>query len=93
MAVGSSGLAAALVMADAAIRFPAVLDPRAPGGAGRLALVALLAVLVGLTGELLGPADRRRASARAAAPGPAAAFALSAARYSTQTGVPSGALP
>lgn len=52
MAVGSSGLAAALVMADAAIRFPAVLDPRAPGGAGRLALVALLAVLVGLTGEL-----------------------------------------
>ena len=35
MAVARPASAAALVMADAAIRFPAVLDPRAPGGAGR----------------------------------------------------------
>jgi hypothetical protein len=52
LAVGTSGLAAALVMADAAIRFPTVLDPSAPGGADRLAVVALAVVIVGLLGEL-----------------------------------------
>ena len=35
LAVATAGLGAALVMADAAIRFPAVLDPRAPEGAER----------------------------------------------------------
>lgn len=52
LAVSTTGLAAALVMADAAVRFPALLDPRAPGGAGVLAMLALLVVLAGLTGEL-----------------------------------------
>jgi hypothetical protein len=52
VAIASTGLAAALVLADAAIRFPAVLDPRAPGGAGALALVSLIIVLGGLAGEL-----------------------------------------
>src|SRR6184192_4146241 len=33
LAVATAGLSAALVMADAAIRFPAVPDPRAPQGA------------------------------------------------------------
>jgi len=51
-AVASTGLAAFLVLADAAIRFPAVLDPRAPGGAGGLALAALVIVMGGLAGEL-----------------------------------------
>ena len=46
--VATSGLAAALVMADAAIRFPSVLDPTAPGGADRLAVIALFVVIVGL---------------------------------------------
>jgi hypothetical protein len=52
LAVSTTGLAAALVMADAAVRFPALLDPRAPGGAGMMSVLALLVVLVGLTGEL-----------------------------------------
>jgi hypothetical protein len=52
LAVSTSGLAAALVMADAAVRFPSVLDPRAPGGAGTMAVLALLVVLAGLAGEL-----------------------------------------
>jgi hypothetical protein len=52
LAVSSTGLAAALVMTDAAVRFPALLDPRAPGGAGVMAVVALLVVLAGLAGEL-----------------------------------------
>jgi len=42
-----------LVMADAAIRFPAVLDPSAPQGASALALVALLVVMTGVVGELV----------------------------------------
>jgi len=52
VAIGGTGLAATLVLADAAIRFPAVLDPRAPGGAGALALVALIIAVGGLAGEL-----------------------------------------
>jgi hypothetical protein len=52
LAVATTGLAAALVMADAAIRFPSVLDPNAPDGVGRLATIALAAVVIGLIGEL-----------------------------------------
>jgi len=52
LAVATAGLGAALVMADAAIRFPAVLDPRAPQGASALAVVALLVVMTGVVGEL-----------------------------------------
>jgi hypothetical protein len=46
------GLAAALVIADAAVRFPAVFDPTAPDGAGLLPLVALGCVLAGLAADL-----------------------------------------
>ena len=52
LAVATAGLGAALVMADAAIRFPAVLDPSAPSGASALAVVALLVVMTGVVGEL-----------------------------------------
>jgi hypothetical protein len=48
-----NGLAGVLVMADAAIRFPAVLDPQPPGGAGALALFALVVVLAGQSAQLL----------------------------------------
>jgi hypothetical protein len=41
-----------LILVDAAIRFPAVLDPRAPGSVGPLPLIALIVVLGGLAGEL-----------------------------------------
>jgi hypothetical protein len=50
--VASAGLAAGLVMADAALRFPAVLDPHAPSGAGALAVAALVVVIAGLSIEL-----------------------------------------
>jgi len=50
--VVSAGLAAGLVMADAALRFPAVLDPHAPGGASALALAALVVVAGGIATEL-----------------------------------------
>jgi hypothetical protein len=51
-AVASTCLAAMLILIDAAIRFPAVLDPRAPGGVGPMPLIALIVVLGGLAGEL-----------------------------------------
>jgi peptidoglycan/LPS O-acetylase OafA/YrhL len=46
------GLGAALVIADAAVRFPAVLDPSAPGGAGLLPFAALGCVVAGLAADL-----------------------------------------
>jgi peptidoglycan/LPS O-acetylase OafA/YrhL len=46
------GLGAALVIADAAVRFPTVLDPSAPSGAGVLPLAALGCVLAGLAADL-----------------------------------------
>jgi hypothetical protein len=58
-AVSSAGLAAALVMADAALRFPAVLDPREPGGADLLAILALVSVVAGLAVEAVGMLDVR----------------------------------
>jgi hypothetical protein len=72
----TAGLGAALVMADAAIRFPAVLDPSAPQGASALAVVALLVVMTGVVGELVwiqagdtAPlSERLRPGAAAAAP-------------------------
>ena len=51
--LAGNGLAGVLVMADAAIRFPAVLDPSPPGGASRLALFALIVVLAGQSARLL----------------------------------------
>src|SRR6478609_6112794 len=45
--------AAFLAYADAAIRFPALLDPHAPQGASALAVVALLVVMTGVGGELV----------------------------------------
>lgn len=51
-AVASTCIAAMLILVDAAIRFPAVLDPRAPGGVGAMPLIALIVVLGGLAGEL-----------------------------------------
>ena len=51
-AVAAAGLGAALVMADAALRFPAVLDPHAPGGAGALGVAALIVVIAGVAIEL-----------------------------------------
>jgi hypothetical protein len=59
LALGGNALAGVLVMADAAIRFPAVLDPRPPGGASGLALFALLVVLAGLSAQLLTLGDAR----------------------------------
>jgi hypothetical protein len=50
-AVTGAGLAASLVMADAALRFPSVLDPREPSGADMLALLALVAVAAGFAAE------------------------------------------
>ena len=53
LALAGNGLAGVLVMADAAIRSPTVLDPRAPGGASALARVALMVVLAGQSAQLL----------------------------------------
>ena len=53
LSLAGNGLAGLLVMADAAIRFPAVLDPNPPGGASRLALFALVVVLAGQSVRLL----------------------------------------
>jgi hypothetical protein len=53
LSLAGNGLAGALVMADAAIRFPAVLDPNPPGGASRLALFALVVVLAGQSARLI----------------------------------------
>ena len=53
LALAGNGLAGVLVMADAAIRSPTVLDPRAPGGASALALFALMVVLAGQSAQLL----------------------------------------
>jgi hypothetical protein len=53
LSLAGNGLAGLLVMADAAIRFPAVLDPSPPGGAGKLALFALVVVLAGQSTRLL----------------------------------------
>jgi hypothetical protein len=55
LSLAGNGLAGVLVMADAAIRFPAVLDPNPPGGASRLALFALVVVLAGQSARLLQP--------------------------------------
>src|SRR4051812_42480209 len=51
-AVATMGIAAALVMADAALRFPSILDPRAPSGAGALSVLALVAVAAGRLADL-----------------------------------------
>jgi len=51
--LAGNGLAGMLVMADAAIRFPSVLDPHPPGGASALAVFALLVVLAGQSADLL----------------------------------------
>jgi hypothetical protein len=53
LSLAGNGLAGMLVMADAAIRFPAVLDPSPPGGASMLALFALAVVLAGQSARLL----------------------------------------
>ncbi len=53
LSLTGNGIAGVLVMADAAIRFPAVLDPQPPGGAGALALFTLLVVLAGQSAQLL----------------------------------------
>ena len=53
LSLAGNGLAGVLVMADAAIRFPAVLDPSPPGGAGKLALFALVVVLATQSVRLL----------------------------------------
>ncbi len=53
LALAGNGLAGMLVMADAAIRSPAVLDPRAPDGASALALFALIVVMAGQSARLL----------------------------------------
>jgi hypothetical protein len=59
-ALAGTCLAAMLILVDAAIRFPAVLDPRAPGGVGPMPLIALIVVLGGLAGELAhAPLDLR----------------------------------
>jgi hypothetical protein len=59
LALACNAVAGVLVMADAAIRFPAVLDPRPPGGASGLALFALLVVLAGQSAQLLRLGDAR----------------------------------
>jgi peptidoglycan/LPS O-acetylase OafA/YrhL len=46
------GLAAALVIADAAVRFPSVFDPHAPSGAGVLPVLAVVCVLGGIAADL-----------------------------------------
>jgi hypothetical protein len=53
LALAGNCLAGVLVMADAAIRSPTVLDPSAPGGASALALFALMVVLAGQSAQLL----------------------------------------
>jgi hypothetical protein len=53
LSLAGNGLAGVLVMADAAIRFPAVLDPSPPGGASALAVFALVVVLAGQSARLL----------------------------------------
>jgi hypothetical protein len=53
LSLAGNGLAGLLVMADAAIRFPAVLDPSPPNGAGKLALFALVVVLAAQSVRLL----------------------------------------
>jgi len=64
-ALASTGLAALLVAVDAAIRFPAVLDPRAPSGVGAIPVVALIIVLGGAAAELSHTQiDLRRVRAR-----------------------------
>ncbi|HET6848449.1 MAG TPA: hypothetical protein VFH74_06300 [Gaiellales bacterium] len=46
-AVCTMAIGAALVMADAALRFPSILDPRTPSGTGALSLLALVSVAAG----------------------------------------------
>jgi hypothetical protein len=60
LSLAGNGLAGALVMVDAAIRFPAVLDPRPPGGASALAIFALVVVLAGQSARLLQPGQDSR---------------------------------
>ena len=58
-AVATMGIAAALVMADAALRFPSILDPRPPSGAGALSVLALVLVSAGLLVDLTGLPEMR----------------------------------
>ncbi len=53
LSLAGNGLAGVLVMADAAIRFPAVLDPQPPSHASALGVFALLVVLAGQSAQLL----------------------------------------
>jgi peptidoglycan/LPS O-acetylase OafA/YrhL len=58
-AVATMGIAAALVMADAALRFPSILDPRPPSGAGALSVLALVSVAAGQLVDLTGLPEMR----------------------------------
>ena len=95
LAVATAGLGAALVMADAAIRFPAVLDPHAPEGASALAVAALL-VVIDRRGRRAGVDAGRLTPLRCAsgyAPcGSCCTASRRSRRYLTQTGVPIGVL-
>ena len=59
LAVATAGLSAALVMADAALRFPSILDPRPPSGAGALSVLALVSVAAGQLVDLTGLPEMR----------------------------------
>jgi len=59
VAVGSIAVAAALVMADAALRFPTILDPSPPSGAGMLSVLALVSVATGLLVDAVGQPELR----------------------------------
>jgi hypothetical protein len=58
-AVATTGIAAALVMADAALRFPAILDPSPPSGVGMLSVLALASVVGGLLVDVTGLPELR----------------------------------
>ncbi len=57
--VATIGLAAALVMADAALRFPSILDPSPPSGVGALSVMALVSVAGGQLADLAGLPELR----------------------------------
>jgi hypothetical protein len=72
--VGACGLAGLLVVADAAIRFPAVLEPSAPAAAARLAELAFALTAAAALTQIAAPgyhalvsSSWRRQTGRAAA--------------------------